>query len=69
LYKLEPLSNQVTAYRREPGGLNDDFVRALHCDRAGALWIGTERGGLQRFDLLTGGFATYTWQHPDFSDN
>jgi ligand-binding sensor domain-containing protein/signal transduction histidine kinase len=70
LYKLDPSSNQITAYRREPGnpfGLNDDSILALHRDRTGTLWVGTAGGGLQRFDPRTERFTTFTWQHPNFS--
>jgi hypothetical protein len=43
--------------------LSNDSVRAIHEDRAepGVLWIGTEGGGLNRFDLKTNRFTH--WQN------
>ena len=35
---------------REAGSLSHGFVRVLHEDVAGALWVGTYGGGLNRFD-------------------
>ncbi len=46
-----------TAYRHDPGdsrSLCSDFVRPIHEDRHGQLWIGTQGGGLDRFDRETG---------------
>ena len=41
------------------GGLTDDRIFALLTDRAGALWIGTFEGGLNRLDPHTGRFTSY----------
>ncbi|MBD3868135.1 MAG: hypothetical protein IFK94_08415 [Acidobacteria bacterium] len=38
---------------RDPGSISNNFVWALHVDRNGLLWIGTEGGGLS---LLLPGF-------------
>lgn len=38
----------------DPRSLSDDFVLALAEAPDGRLWVGTERGGLNRFDPLTG---------------
>jgi diguanylate cyclase (GGDEF)-like protein len=34
----------------QPGALPDAFVRALHVDAAGHLWVGTNAGGLARYE-------------------
>ncbi len=39
-------------------GLNNDIVRAIYEDSTGALWIGTNGGGLNRWDRESG-----TWVH------
>ena len=39
-------------------GLSNDVVLSLHEDRSGALWIGTDGGGLNR--LRNGRFTVYT---------
>lgn len=33
---------------RNPSGLNDNIITALHADRRGILWVGTYTGGLNR---------------------
>ncbi len=52
---------QFTHYRRHPGdphSLSNDNVRALHLDKTGSLWIGTD-GGLNKFVRETGQFIVY----------
>ena len=44
----------------EDTGLSDDFVRTVHCDRKGNIWIGTHgnnNGGLDKYDGET--FTNY----------
>ncbi len=44
---------QFRAYTTSAGrddGLRNHFILALHTDRAGTLWVGTEEGGLARYD-------------------
>jgi len=48
----------------EPQSLSDNFVWAIDQDLAGILWIGTEAGGLNRFDPLNETFTHYRYQ-PD----
>ncbi len=43
----------------DPGTLANGFVRVLHEDRSGMLWIGTYGGGLDRFDPVTETFTHY----------
>ena len=40
-----------------PNSLSDNFVNALYEDPSGALWIGTNGGGLDRLDPGTGQFT------------
>lgn len=39
--------------RADPQSLSSNAVLAIHEDRAGSLWIGTEDGGLDQFDPVT----------------
>ena len=43
----------------DPASLSDDATIALHRDRRGRLWVGTQ-SGLDRFDPATGGFEHVT---------
>ncbi len=38
----------------DPGSISHDSIRSLHEDKLGVLWIGTDGGGLNRFDTLLG---------------
>jgi ligand-binding sensor domain-containing protein/signal transduction histidine kinase len=38
------------------GSLASDYARVIFTDREGYVWIGTENGGLDRFDYETGSF-------------
>ncbi|MFO1336923.1 MAG: two-component regulator propeller domain-containing protein [Burkholderiaceae bacterium] len=48
------------ASRQTPGALADNFIKTLHRDTAGRLWVGTSAAGLARYDPLTDQFVTYT---------
>jgi ligand-binding sensor domain-containing protein/signal transduction histidine kinase len=43
-----------------PHSLNNNNVISLHQDKAGAIWIGTFGGGLDRFETLVGSFRHFT---------
>jgi diguanylate cyclase (GGDEF)-like protein len=50
---------QFRAYTATSGrddGLANHYVLALHADRSGQLWVGTEEGGLARYDAATDRF-------------
>ncbi len=47
------------ASRQTPGNLPDNFIKTLHRDAAGTLWIGTSAAGLARYEPLTDRFVTY----------
>lgn len=44
---------------KNPNSLSSDRIMTLYEDRAGAIWIGTEGGGLQKFAPSTNSFTTY----------
>jgi signal transduction histidine kinase/ligand-binding sensor domain-containing protein len=43
----------------DPASLANSFIHAIHQDPSGALWIGTNGGGLARLDPETGQFTRY----------
>lgn len=43
----------------DPNSLSENFVRSITEDASGALWIGTEGGGLDKFDRDAGKFTHY----------
>jgi hypothetical protein len=43
----------------DPSSLGANFIRALYEDPSGFLWVGTEGGGLNRFDPQTEQFTRY----------
>ena len=45
--------------------MSHDTVISLYEDQAGILWIGTEGGGLNRFDRETESFTTYQHDEDD----
>lgn len=49
-YKYDP---------NNPTSLSDDDVRAIYEDEDGVMWIGTDGGGLNRFDRKTGEFTHF----------
>ncbi|MBI5646236.1 MAG: SpoIIE family protein phosphatase [Ignavibacteriae bacterium] len=53
---------RFTCYAADPGdsaALSSDFIRFFHEDSNGALWIGTQGGGLTRLDRRSGRFRTW----------
>ncbi|MFT4924230.1 MAG: signal transduction histidine kinase [Phenylobacterium sp.] len=44
----------------DPSSLSSDVVSALYEDSAGRLWVGTNGGGLNRFDRQTQSFTRFT---------
>ena len=51
-----------TIYRHDdsdPGSLRDNYILSLYEDRAGVLWVGTNKGGLNRYDRQTEQFTAY----------
>ena len=48
----------------DPSSISHDSIRSLHEDKLGVLWIGTDGGGLNRFDTFSKTF-TYFVHDPD----
>lgn len=47
---------------QDPTSLRSDSILALHLDPDGNLWVGTEGGGLSRWDAVAESFVHYTQQ-------
>lgn len=81
LVRYDPTEERFVRYPYEPRGyvgahdphsLRSQFVRIIHEDRAGRLWIGTTYGGLHKLDRETGEFIAYPFDVDDpaaFSGN
>lgn len=50
---------------RNPAGLNSNNILSIDIDANGVLWIGTNSGGLNRYDPKTGQFSHYTHKPDD----
>ncbi len=69
LMRLDPATGRFHRYpfrRTERAGVSDSLAGAqvisLVTDRSGALWIGTNRGGISRLDVASGRFTSYFYQ-------
>jgi ligand-binding sensor domain-containing protein len=51
----------------DPNSLSDNFIWRLLVDSHGTLWIGTQNGGLNRYDPQSDGFTVYRHNHADSS--
>ncbi|MDJ0835712.1 MAG: two-component regulator propeller domain-containing protein [Acidobacteriota bacterium] len=61
LIAFDPRTGDMKTYDHDPknpGSLDDHWVLAIHRDRSGALWVGTNRG-LNRFHPESGSFTRY----------
>ncbi len=60
LNRFDGYNMQVYKHNPEdPNSLSFNDLRVLHVDRSGFLWIGTDGGGLQRFDPRLNLFKTW----------
>jgi ligand-binding sensor domain-containing protein len=61
LMRIDRASNRTLfrANADDKGSLSDDAITALVQDRAGNVWIGTQGGGVNRFDARTGTFSVF----------
>jgi ligand-binding sensor domain-containing protein/signal transduction histidine kinase len=62
LHRFDPATGQFAIYQHDinrPGTLSDNRVNAVHFDRSGTMWLGTQNG-LDKFDRKTGTFTVYT---------
>jgi signal transduction histidine kinase/ligand-binding sensor domain-containing protein/CheY-like chemotaxis protein len=53
IYKCDP---------ENPNSLGFSYIKALHEDRAGRLWVGSFGGGLSRYDRATDQFIRYQYR-------
>ncbi|NOY60951.1 MAG: hypothetical protein GXO75_18735, partial [Calditrichaeota bacterium] len=66
----DPEKTQFIRYKKniaDPNSLSDNRIWELFSDTFGIIWIGTENGGLNRFDPKTGIFKRY--QHDPNNPN
>ena len=49
------------------GALDDDEVDCIYEDKEGTLWVGTNNGGLNRFNRQQGTFTSYVGRLPGFT--
>jgi diguanylate cyclase (GGDEF)-like protein len=47
----------------DPNSLSNEWIWSVLEDRNGRLWVGTDGGGLNRYDQATGTFIQYTHHH------
>lgn len=59
---IPPDRSSATLHRAGPGSLSDDRVLRVFADSRDVVWVGTEGGGLNRFDPRTGVWTTWTMQ-------
>ncbi|MVM34277.1 hypothetical protein GO755_29875 [Spirosoma sp. HMF4905] len=64
LSRLQPSTGQFMHYQphyqHASGYLTDKDIRSLYEDHRGQLWVGTNQGGLNRYDARTDSFSTFT---------
>lgn len=44
----------------DPNTLSDDWITTLHADEDGSLWIGTNQGGVNRYDAISGTISRFS---------
>ena len=44
---------------QDPSSISDNFIWSIYQDKNGILWIGTNNGGLCKYDELTDSFISY----------
>ncbi len=59
LSALDPGSHHFRNYYAGSGGIPGQYYLTIAEDKAGTLWLGTARSGLQHFDPMTGGLTEY----------
>ncbi|MFZ6871573.1 two-component regulator propeller domain-containing protein [Undibacterium sp. Di27W] len=64
-YKFSLYKNQP----EDPSSLDDNWVRSLHVDKIGRLWVGTNRGGLHLYDPSKNNFQRFYSSDPSNSNN
>ena len=46
-------------------GLLSNSIRVIYQDKAGTIWVGTDKGGISRYDKNTNSFKNFTYQPDD----
>lgn len=75
LFEFDPATERIISQYHYDGtttGLPDEEVRCLFMDEGDILWIGTNSGGLCRFDIHRSAFTHYRYSrsdHGSISDN
>ena len=72
LIQRQVLFSTISHNPDDPTSLSSDHVFSIYEDHLGRLWIGTENGGLNRFDQASGSFIHYQHDANDpmsLSDN
>lgn len=62
-YKYSYFTNKFKRFINQPGNpesISDDNIRSFCVDKKGTTWVGTNGGGLNRFDEATQTFKAYT---------
>jgi hypothetical protein len=70
LCHFDPATGQLAIYKYDrdlAGTLSDNRVNAVHLDRSGTVWVGTQNG-LDKLDTRTGRFRVFT-QHDGLPGN
>ena len=55
-------------YIHQPGdttSLSGSYINSLYLDHSGALWVGTNQGGLNRFNRIDDSFTSYQYKPDD----
>ncbi|MDT8432342.1 MAG: two-component regulator propeller domain-containing protein [Bacteroidales bacterium] len=58
LYAFDPVGGDFLAFPRQGHEyfvINNEFINTLYCDTLGNVWVGTEKGGINKFNV---------YQHP-----
>ncbi len=72
LDQFDLFTENFTHYRndpRNPKSLNNNSVWAIHRDKTGVLWVGSNGGGLNRFDEQNNAFIHFTEKEGLSSNN
>ncbi len=63
LQLFNPLTETFTSFQEEgPDNfiLNNKFINTIYCDNSGNVWVGTEKGGVNKFNVFQKQFGSFT---------
>jgi len=52
-------------YSKAKYSLNNEFINSIYCDETGLVWIGTEKGGVNKFNIYQKQFNYYSASQED----